>query len=89
MKNDKSFNLQLYSGDKEHKQKKKKGKRIQESLFAVLCLSMYKNQNIYQENPGCIRELIISIVCGSSVRWWSCRISTDLVSPQRLSSMPN
>lgn len=27
MKNDKSFNLQLYSGDKEHKQKKKKGKK--------------------------------------------------------------
>lgn len=88
MMNDKSFNLQLYSGDKEHKQKKmKKGYK---SNYLQLCvLSVYKNQNIYQEDPGCIRELIISIVCGSSVRWWSCQISTDLVSPQRLSSMPN
>lgn len=47
MKNDKSFNLQLYSGDKEHKQKKKKEKRIQESLFAALCFfSVQKSKHL-------------------------------------------
>lgn len=69
MKTDKSFDLQLYSGEHKKKKSRKKG---DETLFVVLCLSMYKNQNIHQENPGCIREVIISVVCESSVRWWSC-----------------
>lgn len=37
MKNDKSFNLQLYSGDKEHKQKKKKEKGYK-SHYLQLCV---------------------------------------------------
>lgn len=48
MKNDKSFNSQLYSGDKEHKQKKKRKKDTR----VIICSFVFINVQEQKHLPG-------------------------------------